>query len=65
LDLAIVATCIFGIGLAVYLATCICNLTQPRYVLPLWVGTIAAGCTAIAGTRINQGTKVRGRNSES
>jgi hypothetical protein len=52
-DLAIVAACIFGISLAIYVATCICNLSQPRYVLPLWVGTIAAGCILIAGTRIN------------
>ena len=65
MDLAIVAACIFGIGLAVYVATCICNLSQPRYVLPLWVGTIAAGCTAIAGTRINQGTEITGNNSAS
>ena len=52
-DLAIVAACIFGIGLVVYVATCVCNLSQPRYVLPLWVGTIASGCLLIAGTRIN------------
>jgi hypothetical protein len=48
-DLAIVAACIFGIGMVVYVATCICNLSQPRYVLPLWVGTVAAGCITIAG----------------
>jgi hypothetical protein len=50
-DLAIVAACIFGIGLAVYAATCICNLAQPRYVLPLWVATVASGCILIAGRR--------------
>jgi hypothetical protein len=50
-DLAIVAAGIFGIGLVVYAATCICNLTQPRYVLPLWVGTVASGCILIAGSR--------------
>jgi hypothetical protein len=49
LDLAIVAICIFGIGLVVYGVTCICNLSQPRYVLPLWVGTVASGCIFIAG----------------
>jgi hypothetical protein len=48
-DLAIVAACIFGIGLVVYVATCACNLAQPRYVLPLWVGTVASGCILIAG----------------
>jgi hypothetical protein len=57
-DLAIVAACIFGIGLAIYVATCICNLSQPRYVLPLWVGTMASGCLLIAGTRINHRTEV-------
>jgi hypothetical protein len=51
-DLAVVAASVFGIGLAVYIATCICNLTQPRYVLPLWVGTVAAGCVLLAGRRI-------------
>ena len=56
-DLAIVAACIFGIGLVVYVATCVCNLSQPRYVLPLWVGTIASGCLLIAGTRINHRTE--------
>jgi hypothetical protein len=49
MDLAVVAASIFGIGLAVHVATCICNLSQPRYVLPLWVGTVAAGCITIAG----------------
>jgi hypothetical protein len=53
MDLAIVAVCIFGIGLAIYVVTCICNLSQPRYVLPLWVGTIASGCILMAGRRIN------------
>jgi hypothetical protein len=57
-DLAIVAACIFGIGLAIYVATCICNLSQPRYVLPLWVGTVASGCLLIAGTGINHGKEV-------
>jgi hypothetical protein len=57
-DLAIVAACIFGIGFAVHVATCICNLAQPRYVLPLWVGTIASGCILIAGTRINHRMEV-------
>lgn len=52
-DLAMVAVCIFAIGLAVYVATCICNLSQPRYALPLWVGTVASGCILIAGTRID------------
>jgi hypothetical protein len=52
IDLGIVAACVFGIGLAVYVATCICNLSQPRYVLPLWVGTVASGCILIAGNRI-------------
>jgi hypothetical protein len=52
MDLALAAACVFGIGLAVYLATCICNLSQPRYVLPLWVGTIASGCILIAGNWI-------------
>ncbi len=55
-DLAIVATCIFGIGLAVYVATCICNLSQPRYVLPLWVGTVASGSILVAGRRIDLST---------
>jgi hypothetical protein len=55
-DLAIVATSIFGIGLAVYVATCICNLSQPRYVLPLWVGTVAFGSILIAGRRIDLST---------
>jgi hypothetical protein len=59
-DLAIVAASIFGIGLAVYVATCICNLSQPRYVLPLWVGTIASGCILLAGTRINRRGEVMG-----
>jgi hypothetical protein len=53
MHLAIVAACIFGIGLAVYVATCICNLSQPRYVLPLWVGTVASGSILIAGRRID------------
>jgi hypothetical protein len=48
-ELALVAVCIFGIGLVVYIATCVCNITQPRYVLPLWVATVAAGCVLIAG----------------
>jgi hypothetical protein len=52
-DLAIVAACIFGMGLVVYVATCICNLSQPRYVLPLWVGTVASGCLLIAGRGID------------
>jgi hypothetical protein len=52
IDLSIAAACVFGIGLAVYAATCVCNLSQPRYVLPLWVGTVAAGCILIAGNRI-------------
>jgi hypothetical protein len=50
-SLAVVAFSIFGIGLAIYIVTCICNLTQPRYVLPLWVATVAFGCIAIAGSR--------------
>jgi hypothetical protein len=50
-DLAIIAASIFGIGLAVYVATCICNLYQPRYVLPLWVGAVGSGCILIAGSR--------------
>jgi hypothetical protein len=48
-ELALMAVCIFGIGLVVYIATCVCNITQPRYVLPLWVATVAAGCVLIAG----------------
>ena len=56
-DLAIVAACIFGIGLTIYVATCICNLSQPRYVLPLWVGTVASGCLLIAGTGSDHGTE--------
>ena len=52
-DLAIVAVCIFGMGLVVYVATCICNLSQPRYVLPFWVGTVASGCLLIAGRGID------------
>lgn len=47
-ELLIVAICMFGIGLAVYIATCVCNTSQPRYVLPLWVGIMAAGCVLIA-----------------
>jgi hypothetical protein len=58
-DLAIVATSIFGIGLAVYVATCICNLSQPRYVLPLWVGTVAFGSILIAGRQIDLSTGKR------
>jgi hypothetical protein len=50
-DLAVVALSIFNIGLAVYVATCVCNITQPRYVLPFWVGTIASGCVLMAGRR--------------
>jgi hypothetical protein len=37
--------------LVVYGVTCVCNLSQPRYVLPLWVGTVASGCILIAGRR--------------
>jgi len=48
-ELVIAATCMFGIGLAVHIATCVCNISQPRYVLPLWVGTMASGCVLIAG----------------
>jgi hypothetical protein len=48
-ELALVAVCIFGIGLVVYIATCVCNTTQPRYVLPLWVATVAAGCALVGG----------------
>jgi len=48
-SLALVAGCIFGIGFAVHVVTCICNLAQPRYVLPLWVASLAAGCLLIAG----------------
>jgi hypothetical protein len=51
-ELAIVAASIFGIGLAVYVATCVCNISQPRYVLPLWVGTVASGSLFMAGSRI-------------
>jgi hypothetical protein len=50
LELMLVAACIFGIGLVVYIVTCICNITQPRYVLPLWTGTVAAGCMLIAAS---------------
>lgn len=50
-ELALVAACIFGIGLVVYIATCVCNITQPRYVLPLWTGTVAAGCVLVAAKR--------------
>ncbi|HYY28677.1 MAG TPA: hypothetical protein VE860_12060 [Chthoniobacterales bacterium] len=49
LELALAAFCIFGIGFVVYIATCVCNITQPRYVLPLWVATVAAGCVLIGG----------------
>jgi hypothetical protein len=49
LELAIVATCIFGIGLTVYAVTCACNVFQPRYVLPLWISAVAAGCILLAG----------------
>jgi hypothetical protein len=49
LELVLVAVCLFGIGLMVYVATCVCNITQPRYVLPLWVATVAAGSLLIAG----------------
>jgi hypothetical protein len=48
-ELVIVAVCIFGIGFAVHIATCICNTSQPRYVLPLLVGIVASGCILIAG----------------
>jgi hypothetical protein len=51
-SLAVVAFSMYGIGLAVYVATCVCNITQPRYVLPLWVATVAFGCTSIAGSRL-------------
>jgi hypothetical protein len=54
-DLAVTALSIFGIGLAVYVATCVCNITQPRYVLPFWVGTVAAGCLLMAGCRKGSG----------
>jgi hypothetical protein len=47
-ELVIVATCMFAIGLAVHIATCICNISQPRYALPLWVGIMASGCVLIA-----------------
>jgi hypothetical protein len=63
LDLAMVAICIFGIGLFVYVATCICNLSQPRYVLPLWVGTVASGCILIAGRKVESG-RTEGREAE-
>ena len=52
-SLAIVAFSMYGIGLAVYIATCVCNITQPRYVLPLWVATVAFGCISIAGSRLH------------
>jgi hypothetical protein len=55
-DLAVVAMSIFGIGLAVYVATCVCNITQPRYVLPFWVGTVASGCVVMAGRRMAVGS---------
>jgi hypothetical protein len=55
LELALVAACIFGIGLVVYVATCVCNITQPRYVLPLWTGTVAAGCVLIAAKGTGKG----------
>jgi hypothetical protein len=51
-ELLIVAICMFGIGLSVYIATCICNISQPRYVLPLWVGIMASGCVLIAGRNL-------------
>src|SRR5262249_1223362 len=51
-ELVMVATCIFAIGLAVYVATCVCNISQPRYVLPLWVGIMASGCILIAGRNL-------------
>jgi hypothetical protein len=52
-EVAIVALSIFGIGFAVYGATCACNLSQPRYVLPLWVGIVASGCILIAGRSLD------------
>ena len=51
-ELVIVAVCMFGIGFAVYIATCVCNLSQPRYVLPLWVGIVASGCILIVGRNL-------------
>jgi hypothetical protein len=52
-SLSIVAFSMYGIGLVVYIATCVCNITQPRYVLPLWVATVAFGCISIAGSRLH------------
>lgn len=48
-ELVIIALSTFGIGFAVYIATCACNVSQPRYVLPLWVGIVASGCILLAG----------------
>lgn len=49
-DLAIIALCIFGIGFLVYFVTCFINFSQPRYVLPLLVSTIAAGSILTVAT---------------
>ena len=52
-SLGVVAFSMYGIGLAIYVATCVCNITQPRYVLPLWVATVAFGCISITGSRLH------------
>ncbi len=51
MNLAVAACSMFGIGFVIYVVTCVCNITQPRYVLPLWVATVAFGCISIAGSQ--------------
>jgi hypothetical protein len=42
-ELALVGLTMFGIGLVTYAATCVCNYSMPRYVLPLLVAVFACG----------------------
>jgi hypothetical protein len=62
-ELVLVAVCMFGIGFAVHIATCVCNVSQPRYVLPLWVGIVASGCILIAGRSLAPLTASQGTAS--
>jgi hypothetical protein len=50
-ELALISICIFGIGLVTYTATCICNYSMPRYVLPMLVAVFAAGAIGLVGGR--------------
>ena len=56
-ELALIALCIFGIGLVTYSINCVCNYSMPRYVLPLFVAVFAAGAVCLAGQKETRQSK--------